>query len=66
MKKEMFQMPDIRSQGMVTRKDGLSVDHIPFPMPETRWILRQNWKKLTFLHWEVDPKLLALHLPDGL
>jgi hypothetical protein len=66
MKKEMFQMPGIRSQGMVTRKDGLSVDHIPFPMPETRWILRQNWKKLTFLHWEVDPKLLAPHLPDGL
>ena len=51
---------------MVTRKDGLAVDHIPFPMPESRWILRQNWKKLTFLHWEVDPDILRHHLPDGL
>ncbi len=51
---------------MVTRKDGLAVDHIPFPMPESRWILRQNWKKLTFLHWEVDPDILRHHLPNGL
>ena len=51
---------------MGTRKDGLEVDHIPFPMPETRWILRQNWKKLTFLHWRVDPALLRAHLPEDL
>jgi uncharacterized protein YqjF (DUF2071 family) len=51
---------------MATRKDGLSVDHIPFPMPEGRWILRQNWKKLTFLHWEVEPDALKQHLPSGL
>ena len=51
---------------MGTRKDGLEVDHIPFPMPETRWILRQKWKKLTFLHWKVDPALLRAHLPDDL
>ncbi len=54
------------SRIMVKRKDGLSVAHIPFPMPESRWILRQNWKKLTFLHWEVDPDSLRAHLPDGL
>ena len=51
---------------MGKRKDGLEVDHIPFPMPETRWILKQNWKKLTFLHWKVDPALLRTHLPDDL
>ena len=62
----MLQKPSIYGPTMVTRKDGLSVDHIPFAMPESRWILRQNWKKLTFLHWEVDPELLAPHLPDGL
>ena len=51
---------------MVTRKDGLSVDHIPFPMPEGRSVLRQNWKKLTFMHWSVEPEVLQRHLPEGL
>ena len=51
---------------MVTRRDGLAVDHIPFPMPEGRSVLRQNWKKLTFMHWSVEPEVLQRHLPAGL
>ena len=51
---------------MVTRKDGLGVDHIPFPMPEGRLALRQNWKKLTFMHWSVDPEVMRRHLPEDL
>tara|TARA_X000001036_G_scaffold95251_2_gene87881 strand:+ start:11279 stop:11950 length:672 start_codon:yes stop_codon:yes gene_type:complete len=26
----------------------------------------QSWKHLSFLHWEVDPEKLSLHLPEGL
>ena len=66
MKRGMVQSLDCDRVIMVARKDGLLVDHIPFPMPEGRWILRQNWKKLTFLHWEVEPDLLRPHLPEGL
>ena len=51
---------------MGTRKDGLSMEHIPFAMPEKRGVLHQNWKKLTFLHWEVNPDELRKHLPAGL
>jgi hypothetical protein len=51
---------------MGERKDGLSVEHIPFAMPEKRCALHQNWKKLTFLHWEIDPEVLRKHLPTGL
>lgn len=51
---------------MGTRKDGLPVDHIPFAMPKKRPALRQNWKKLTFLHWQVEAQLLRKHLPQGL
>ena len=58
--------PVPRWPSMGTRKDGLEVDHIPFPMPEGRWILRQNWKKLTLLHWKVEPAVIRAHLPDDL
>ena len=62
----MVQMLLQSSANMGTRKDGLSVEHIPFPMPDKRCALHQNWKKLTFLHWEVDPETLRKHLPAGL
>ena len=28
-------------------------------------MFRQTWADLTFLHWEVDPDLVAPHLPPG-
>jgi uncharacterized protein YqjF (DUF2071 family) len=62
----MFQNPLGNGIDMVTRKDGLMVDHIPFPIPKVRPALRQGWKKLTFLHWEVEPDILRTHLPDDL
>ena len=41
-------------------------DHLPFPMPERPHSLDQEWKILTFMHWEVDPLKLAKFIPDGL
>ena len=41
-------------------------DHLPFPMPERPHSLVQEWKDLTFMHWEVDPVKLAKYIPDGL
>lgn len=42
------------------------VDHLPFPMPDRKHTLMQSWKHLSFMHWEVDPEQLSLHLPEGL
>ena len=42
------------------------VDHLPFPMPNRKHTLMQSWKHLSFLHWEVDPEKLSLHLPEGM
>ena len=44
----------------------MRTDHLPFPMPERAYALDQEWKFLTFINWEVDPKKLAKFIPDGL
>jgi|TARA_B100002052_G_C15803285_1_gene562227 uncharacterized protein YqjF (DUF2071 family) len=41
-------------------------DHLPFAMPERSHSLIQEWRNLSFLHWEVDPDLLSKHIPKGL
>jgi hypothetical protein len=41
-------------------------DHLPFPMPDRGWSLRQNWINLTFLHWEVTPEKIEKYIPNGL
>ena len=41
-------------------------DHLPFPMPDRPYSLVQEWKNLTFMHWEVDPEKLARYIPEGL
>ncbi len=37
-----------------------------FPVPARGWGLNMTWLDLCFLHWAVDPALIAPHLPDGL
>ena len=44
----------------------MRTDHLPFPMPERKHSLNQNWKGLTFMHWEVDPNILRKHIPNDL
>jgi uncharacterized protein YqjF (DUF2071 family) len=40
--------------------------HLPFPMPERSHALVQEWRDLTFMHWEVEPEALMPHIPKGL
>ena len=42
------------------------IDHLPFPMPSRKHTLSQEWRNLTFMHWEVDIVKLQAHLPAGL
>lgn len=49
----------------VPRHDG-AVDHIPFPLPTRRWLVRQDWLDLAFLHWDLPPERVAGHLPPGI
>ena len=35
-------------------------------MPEPPHALNQEWRNLTFMHWEVDPARLAPYIPEGL
>ena len=44
----------------------LRTDHLPFPMPNSPHALAQEWRHLTFMHWEVDPARLAPYIPEGL
>ena len=38
----------------------------PASRPNRTVVMYQEWRKLLFLHWEVDPKPLASLLPPGL
>lgn len=40
--------------------------HIPFAMPTRKHSLIQEWKYLTFMHWEVSPKILSKYIPKDM
>ena len=44
----------------------ISREHVPFPMPDRPHALSQEWRNLTFMHWEVEPSNLEPYIPDGL
>ena len=44
----------------------MKTGHLPFPVPERKYALKQNWSNLTFMHWEIEPKLLQKHIPKDL
>lgn len=48
------------------RVDLQDTAHRPWPLPERSWSLHMVWRELAFLHWAVDPDVLAEHLPPGL
>src|SRR5437870_3076049 len=44
-----------------------SIDRLsPTVRPVGRAVMRQSWRHLLFLHWEVAPEELRPHLPPGL
>ena len=49
----------------VPRHDG-AIEHIPFPLPSSSWLVRQDWLDLSFLHWDLPPDAVAPHLPAGI
>ena len=40
--------------------------HRPWPLPERKWILRQRWLNLAFMHWEIDYIDLRKRIPSEL
>lgn len=38
----------------------------PRPRPARTPLMRQNWRRLLFLHWAVDPEIVQATLPPGL
>ena len=49
-----------------TMGESLPTEHLPFQMPSRKHALTQEWRDLTFMHWEVDIEKLVPHIPDGL
>ena len=37
-----------------------------YPAPTSRWIMRQSWHDLCFMHWPVPAEALRPHIPAGL
>lgn len=35
-------------------------------MPSKKWIMRQSWKNLIFVHWPLNPERLRMHIPPSL
>lgn len=42
------------------------IDHRPWPMPESPWVMAQSWCDLLFAHWPVSRESLAGVIPDSL
>ncbi len=40
--------------------------HRVYAMPTSAWIMQQSWKQLLFMHWRIDPAVMAGLLPGGL
>ena len=47
-------------------EDDFPSEHLPFQMPSRKHTLSQEWRDLTFMHWEIDAEKLIPHLPSGL
>ncbi|WP_078551630.1 YqjF family protein [Bacillus alkalicellulosilyticus] len=42
------------------------IDHRPFPLPKSPWLMTQMWDQLLFMHWPIPVKELKQHLPSTL
>jgi uncharacterized protein YqjF (DUF2071 family) len=51
----------------MTSKEILSVyEHRPFPLPKSRWVMRQEWHDLLFAHCALTPDLVRPLVPQQL
>jgi uncharacterized protein len=42
------------------------LEHRPWPVPQSSWVMGQTWEDLLFAHWRVEPELLRPRVPSGL
>ena len=40
--------------------------HRPWPLPSKPWLMRQEWNRLLFAHWSLDPAAIRPLLPSNL
>src|SRR5689334_14368961 len=51
----------------MTDKEILAVrEHRPFPLPNSPWMMRQEWHDLLFAHWAFTPELVRPLVPTQL
>lgn len=43
-----------------------NVDHRPFPVPQSLWVMSQTWAKLLFAHWPIKSEVIRELVPDSL
>jgi len=43
-----------------------TVEHRPWPLPQTNWAMTQRWNDLLFAHWPLPAAQLCRLLPEGL
>lgn len=44
----------------------IRTSHRPRPLPSGRWLMRQRWNDLLFVHWQVPASSIAPLVPEGL
>lgn len=44
----------------------LHLDHRPWPLPPGRWMWRQRWEQLAFIHYRIEAAALRALIPDEL
>jgi uncharacterized protein len=42
------------------------IEHRPWPMPESPWVMTQTWHDVLFAHWRVEPAGLRASVPSEL
>ncbi|MGI8893922.1 MAG: YqjF family protein [Bacteroidia bacterium] len=42
------------------------VDHRPFPLPKSPWVMQQTWVDLLFAHWKIPYEIVQRRLPSSL
>jgi uncharacterized protein YqjF (DUF2071 family) len=47
-------------------KELLEIHHRPFPFPDGKWFMIQDWLHLLFLHWPVSTEAFEKHIPAEL
>ncbi|MBM7694645.1 uncharacterized protein YqjF (DUF2071 family) [Peribacillus deserti] len=47
-------------------KEFKQIDHRPYPLPPSTWLMKQEWNDLLFLHWPVPVEILREKVPKRL